>query len=356
MVKTLYEIDESLSRRIAVTRFPLMTLVVFVHGYESTMSAIAAERPELVVPQYIDVPMILLTKIVIRALVPVFFVISGLLLYSRDTPFLELLRKKTKSLLVPFLIWNLLLAALYLGGHAVSDRVFRSVSFAGYGWLDWVETIFGWGGGHSPYPLAYQFWFIRDLFVLSLLSRPIKLMIDRFPLAFLLAATLLWLSDLPQVFLSYEAILFFSLGCYVVKYRLRIERLDAVPWVPLAALLAATLAAEYLAGSLFPGVHKLNLLLSAILALKLTLPVSSRPALYKALSYLSGLSLFLFALHEPTLGIARVAWFRYLPIEGNFFLLEFIALPAIVVGLVLLIGIALRKVLPRFYSVLVGGR
>jgi fucose 4-O-acetylase-like acetyltransferase len=356
MDKALYLVDESLSRRITVTRFPLMVMVVYIHGYATTMGIITSVKSGLKILPYISTFMFVFIQIICRIAVPLFFLISGILLFSKEAPFMEILRKKSKSLLVPFLIWNLLSVALYLGVHAFSARLFKSVSFDGYSWLDWVETIIGWGGKNSPYPLAYQFWFIRDLFILSIASKLLKMLIDRFPLVYLSTMTLLWLSNVPQVFLNYEAILFFSLGYYVVKYRLRLERLDAVPWIPLAILYAASAAAELLAANIFPSVHKFNILIGSILWLKLTLPASTRFVPYKALSYTAGLSFFLFALHEPTLGIARVAWFRYLPIEGNFLLLEFLALPAIVIGLVLLIGVLLRKVLPRFYGVLIGGR
>ena len=351
----MYKIDDQLSQRISALRFPLIVMVVLIHNLTDGVTINGVLTPFKVLPEVGSVR-ILFSQILCRVAVPLLFLISSLLLYRKETRFSEVFRKKSKSLLVPYFIWNTLLLGFYLGAKAVTSQAFQSVSFANFTWIDWIDLYVGRFTGRSPFPLDYQFWFIRDLFVLSLLSLPIKKALDAAPLAVLSAFVLLWLSNLPAPFVNYEALLFFSLGYMIVKGNLRIESIDGLKRLPLLLSYGAGISLEIFWGQYFFAIHQFNILLGCVVWLNLSRELFSLPRLNRALQYLSGFAFFLFALHEPVLGYIRNVWCRFVPVDGWGLLLEYFGVPFVDVVVILAVGILLRKIAAPVFHILTGER
>lgn len=161
-----------------------------------------------------------------RLAVPFFFCCSGMLLSRDFSPKMEWWRdsliKRVKSLLVPFVIANSLMA-LYLICRALIAALMKGRELMAF----WGEVarlaIKASGLNILTFPLVGSTWFIRNLYILVVIA-PILLSIARIGrkarLLFLMLAGVLWmspLSDMPvfRVGFSLEALFWFFFGCAV---------------------------------------------------------------------------------------------------------------------------------------------
>lgn len=203
---------------LAWLRFPLAVAVVFIHSLGSPVpncSVIVAD-PFSATSIY-DLLRLLCSRVMPGFAVPLFFLISGYLFFYRmDTWRWEeyggKLRRRVRTLLVPYLIWNVLYC-LYLTWPQLWPVLTGDVPCSA--WIGRLNTM---GGIHilwdshvisrsthlfglyyaSTAPVLVPLWFVRDLMVVVLFAPVIYWLVRRFrwwPLAVvgLFYAVDLWL-------------------------------------------------------------------------------------------------------------------------------------------------------------------
>jgi fucose 4-O-acetylase-like acetyltransferase len=209
---------QHLSDAIKVIKFPLAVLVVILHCDLSTKlyERMGIATADITAPLYSNLSWIL-SRYLAYAAVPCFFVISGFLLFYNVTVYdknvyLEKLKKRCKSLLVPYLIWCLIYLLIYwiIGQQniilsEVPDLFNNSLSLSGL-----IVNIF-------IKPLDGPLWFIRNLFVMVVLSPFLYAIIKR--TKYLLPLSLLVLTQIvhnPFI----ESFLWFSFGISFAIHKL----------------------------------------------------------------------------------------------------------------------------------------
>lgn len=178
-------------------RFPLAVAVVFIH---STGSAISVPAPPVgsAVWGY-DVLRLLFSKIIPSFAVPIFFLMSGYFFFLNMrrasiqdsvletenngpcqwdwTSYWKKLRRRIKTLLIPYILWNILYAL-----HLSWPTLHQALAGTG-GWADWgarLQQLGGWRmlidshhiGHLSTAPVLAPLWFLRDLIV-AVLAAPL---------------------------------------------------------------------------------------------------------------------------------------------------------------------------------------
>jgi len=155
-------LDREISKRIWVTRYVMVIGIVILHlpPYQG-LSELDGSIFEYVKAFF--------AHGVFRASVPVLTVMSGYLIFATKlyTKPVKLLKKKVSTLLIPLIVWNLPLAVLvYLiqrFGLITYDFSLALYPFDAWVWLD--ANV-----GLSRIPINYPLNFLRDLFVIALLS------------------------------------------------------------------------------------------------------------------------------------------------------------------------------------------
>jgi len=148
--------------------------------------------------------------------VPGFFFISGFLFFLSKKSYSNKLRTRIRTLLIPYLLWNFLLFALYLAAYAtgfspeINGRSIADFSIADYLRLFWDRGSFDNG---NFVPLLCPLWYIRNLLIMSVLSPLLYYMIKYTREAFLLTVSVWWLITYDNAFIP-QTFLFFSLGAY----------------------------------------------------------------------------------------------------------------------------------------------
>lgn len=216
------QVPATTSKVIDLLRFPLIVGVVFIHAILAPDLLPADGEASMPVYHW---TVNLCSRLLPLVAVPMFFLFSGYLFFFRvDTMttgvYLRRLRSRCRSLLVPYLFWNLLLfAAFYiLDGHVQINHEGRDTPFPLCLWTTSFHT------DTLNFPLSGQFWFIRDLMVCVVLSPIIYFLIYRtrhFGIALLAAA---WFVGFEIPVAGYcgasmAALFFFSLGGWCARHR-----------------------------------------------------------------------------------------------------------------------------------------
>ena len=197
-----------LSDVITWLRFPLIFLIILLHCY-------SVQRLEGSHETFFKVlyPFSLWLG---ETGVPGFFFISGFLFFLSKKTYYQKLQARFHTLLIPYLLWNLILLTLYLVAWAVGfPQEINGRSITGYTIIDYVRLFWDRGSFDDGnfVPLLCPLWYIRNLLIMSILS-PILYYIIRYAReVFLLATTFWWLISYHNAFIP-QTILFFSLGAY----------------------------------------------------------------------------------------------------------------------------------------------
>lgn len=180
------------SQTIEFLRFPLAVMVIFIHSTRKPIPLnldLLHENP-LCIETFYNLCRVLLSDVVPAIAVPMFFLFSGRYFFSDCTDrfsisdYVKKLRKRGRTLLIPFIMWNIIAVFLIFLTKLVFMILYGGDinSFVEYlrqnGWANVL-----WGGNVyykstnilnivmlSTSPANVPMWFIRDLMVIVLFS------------------------------------------------------------------------------------------------------------------------------------------------------------------------------------------
>lgn len=356
------KIDHLTSLKIDALRFPLIVAVVFIHMGTNYSGSIVGSSDLATIPfKYV----IQLVSIVISsAAVPLFFLISAFLFFA-DFQFTfewfsKKLRSRIRTLLVPYIFWNLsylLFKLIVQTNPMLSSKIGGTTKrILDYTCFDYFDALLAW----TNFPISYQFWFIRDLIIMIVLAPLIWLAIRKLSWLPTIFFMIIWIADLGRIAnIHNEAWFFFSLGCLIAQGKLNIKINANYQYVLLYTyvILAAAITALNVAGLESPVLSKL-ITLGGVAAIWYASDMMISEGKFRdALIRMSAYSFFIFAAHEPLLGMAAKVIGRLSILDGyTAAFLMYFALPMTTIALLLSIGLVLKQRTPRFYGLVTGGR
>jgi fucose 4-O-acetylase-like acetyltransferase len=302
----------------------------------------------------------LISNIIARIAVPLFFLISGYLLYAKETNFLSVLKKKSRTILLPYILWNILAIIFFYTAQSFSFTrpYFANIIIRNFKIIDWIDAFVGkfTEARQYQYPLVYQFWFLRDLFILNMLFIGIKKLVDRFPIGTIFIFFVLWTSNINIYIVSTEALLFFTLGYYIVKYSLDYKKIDAIEYYDIGTVYITTIILELFFIKYVPIIHKINIILGSVLFIKLTYYFINKERIYNKLLWLEKYAFFVYAIHGIALAIMQKLSVKIIPMRGFLILLQYFSVSIVGIIIFVLIGVIVQKLFPKLFKILTGGR
>lgn len=333
------------SDKLTVLYTMLIIMVVYIHSYY---------------PQGEDYPIAdFLQKFTGNGICAVanclFFAISGYLFARNVSDSNSVVRKslkRIKSLLPPYLIWNVLFVLVYV-------------------FLDLIPCVsrFNNNGGilgqlsHQPLtdslyylfvePAAFQLWFIRDLLVMFL-ATPILCYIAknkwRLALVVALASTLV-----------YGWLVYFWIGIILGVRRCDIESYCRDSWIVIVSGLVYFGYAIYNSlwgGYLQPPLLALINLMSvyfvwAAYDLLAKCKIISKSGIWK---YICGYSFFIYCFHEPVLNIFKKLALALCGTNQLTIIVFYYLNPILMIITAVIAARLLKEFTPRIYAILTGGR
>lgn len=349
-----YMITESESKTIDILKFILIVGVVFIHS-KSNLDLVTPESAN-----WLNWTKYVIASIFARSAVPGYFFISGILLFKKNRKWSDTLKKKIKTLLIPYFITITLWIAIFYIAQNISvlapffshsDRIISQ-----WGIFDFFDAYLGIKDGN---PFLFPLWFIRDLFVLNLLSKIIEYLVTKFPKVTIIVLLIMYFFNLKThlFFLATNSLFFFVLGCYAVKFDLHISNItkNTKKVIIGSYLLLAFFDCVTKGMSLHYIIHKLVLLIGVaffiILAQKL-----NASSLQNKLLKLSKYSFFIFLFHEYNMRIYTKIAAAALPNNSVSQLIQFVGNVIVIITLCIILGFILKKLSPNTYNLITGSR
>lgn len=316
--------DRQLSNVIYLLRLPLALLVVVLH---------ISPKPIPIEVGFEDADTSIFNCVKVfgfefaNLAVPCFYMISGFLLLFKNRKYVKVLKEKTKTLLVPYIVWNILAAVYIYLTQGIRYDSFIALFIA---------------------PANFPLWFLRDLIVLTLC----------YPVFEFLIKKLGWLSIAVAivVYLIYQtsSFFFFFAGCYFAlnSCPLRMSRVKL--W-----LLGTVCAALYLMAcfnwQLGWGIyHRLWVLSGSVSLIVLVYNIWSGNPVSERFKRLSKASYFIYLSHKlgPTY-LAKLP-FAYLPASQATQIACFLISPWIATAICIGIYLISVRLLPKRALILIG--
>jgi fucose 4-O-acetylase-like acetyltransferase len=343
--------SDYLSQKFKVLSFINIIAVVFWHGY---MMPTPAERFE---GFYLFEN--ILTSSLLRFSVPLFFAISGFLFFYKPFHYLEHIKKRIRTLLVPYLIWTTL-GVLFVYTIQLIPSINRQMN------QNWVLSPIEILKHLTISPIQYQFWFLRDLIGLALLSPIIYWMAKQIPYVIIpmLLAMWIWQGEYTP-YLRPDSALFFCLGATIALHKMRMVEtksttiatlLSGVLWLSGGIIMGITNTYPGLPLN-FIGLYQFNILCGMVFIWCLYDQLNSRqirPSFPQSNILQSGF--FIYCMQEPLLTILEKVGMNALG-HSNFQLtLLYFGNTTLVVIIGTISFLTLRQYTPRLLSYLTGGR
>jgi surface polysaccharide O-acyltransferase-like enzyme len=193
------KLDLISSERLSIIRFPLIVGVVFIHTYGTNVTFSGNQSGIENVGLFAQFIQDVLSQGVARLAIPLFFLLSGYFFFLglewTVQSYVNQIRKRINSLLIPFLCWNILILMAYTIIQEIPSTANllsgEKKNILYYNIFDYFNAIFG----ITKFPIAYQFWFIRDLMVVSLMSPVLVFLIKKAPKIYFVIMFLFWFTE-----------------------------------------------------------------------------------------------------------------------------------------------------------------
>ena len=375
------KITDKTSRRITSLRFLLIVLVVFIHNNfnaEYMEERIAAGFEPMLFNQSVFGKWIQLfiSDGLARAAVPLFFLFSSYLFFKKSDGYITILKKKFRSLFLPLVLWSAINLFLFVTVKLLLIKFMPSfvqnsdeLICSGWNLRDWICAFIGYTkekeilllSNYSVYAgsLAGQFWFIRDLLIMMIVSPLILKTVRLYPKEFFMFSLFFYLCDVRPIIVMHQAWFFFVLGCYFAEYDFDFFAFaDEIRWRWILPLFVFSFW-YFTEHTNFPSQSRyFPILCACVNFLKLSKSLAADEKVFQVTKYLAGYSFFLFAAHNnfivPTL---QKLWISVLPMKnGLFCLAEYFGVAFIAISICTGSGILLKKVCSPVFKLLNGGR
>ena len=343
-----YNIDKEESHCIYIVKLIFIIFVVFLHSYSEKIS-FTSGNIVVNLPVWFESVRYIISKLIADCAVPGFFLISSILLYRKEFKYKDNIRKKVKTLLIPYIILN----TFWIFFYAIAQRVsflhsyFSNQEYLISNWKlnDFLNAYIGFKNG---YPMLYPLWFLRDLFILNVFCSVIKKIIDKFPKITLVVLIIFYF--LPIDFLSLKSIFFFSIGYYLVKYGVHIKSIKDINNSIIIIYLIGLIVAFFMKGIFYTYITKRILnIIGIIVFIKLAFCITNENILK-----LSKYSIFVYLFHENNLAILKKLAAKILPKTSLMLGIEYFLVPIIIICFCLFLGIFIKYKVPKLYSLLTG--
>ena len=365
--------DRFLSQKFRFYSFVSIVLLLYVHGYnlhETYLTPYSVVKEPLTITTFTEY---FLANGALRFRIPMLFIISGYIYaLQEDKPYIQLVKKRTVTLLIPFFIWSAVgIAITWLWqqfpatAQAVKDAQLDQLGDnRPYAEIGWGGVLYRW----AVRPVSFQLWFVRSLFIYNVFYPFIKRVVIKFPVVWFSLAFLFWHTIYSVFFIEGLGLFFFSFGVWVNKYNYPIYKKPVwfsyyLSWL---FYLGISVIKTFMAFELDPadaattfvlyGLHDISVV-SGILAIWFGGDRIVRWCMSKEwFAWASKFSFVIFALHVPLIHYATRLAFIYWHNMPDYRLLTYITVPVIILLFCIVVGALLRSLFPKAYRIATGGR
>ena len=300
-----------------------------------------------------------------KCAVPLFFMFAAYLQAIKADSYKVLLKKKFKALFFTYFLWiglyGFYSSVVKIIILKIAPSFIENPDTTMFTWTitDWFHKIVGYGTGDGTPGFAEQFWFVRDLFILVIVSPIIQFLLKKFKLGFFILVFIIYFLKIKVYFVRTTALFFYVSGLYWGYYNFNLFKIiDKIKFSEVIIVWIFSFLWEFIGFDEGNAIGSFTELSSCVLLLKLSANIIKNEKIYNIANYLSGFSFFLYAIHMPLLSeYLKKLWIHFFPMKNGFFcLFEYFGVTILIVVIGTGIGIVLKKICPKLFILLNGGR
>jgi len=279
--------------------------------------------------------------------VPVFFLLSGYFLtFKGNWDYKKNIKKKVKSLVIPYLLFTALYAIISCVGALALPSFFDN--FKEFTANDWIMHLFG-----IPFVIAPSFygplWFVRELLVLNIASVILVPVVKKIPGYILLPAmAVVYFLPIPQI-IRYS-IPFFIVGMYFGFKK-------SIPVITNRFYVVGLFVVGFAVPIIFEGelAWKISVLLMAIFIITISEMLAVENNIRKIAKKAIPFSFPIYLLHEyPMTTTMRLLAMKHISVPLA--TAAFLIVPFLIIALCVIVILVWKRLLPKTFSVFTGGR
>ena len=369
------------SRTIDFLRFPLCLAVIFIHIHADVVAPCTEGLSLTTVQHFWNTVYVLLTHVATHVAVPIFFLFSGLLFFKgmdawNGRIYISKIKRRVNTLLVPFVLWNLLFFLLVYCPGFIANLRNDSLAYAlqqlfdKFSWhifvdaSTWGQERVNWLGMHIPStgPIVIPLWFLRDLIVVSFIAPVIYFLVKKGKHLAMCVLLLAYVSKIWPLVpgLRVDTVFYFSLGAFLSVHHKGLPFLVCKRMYTITALWLVLLVADVYCGANMTHagqlIHPWFVLTGVVFTISCAYNYQTKHPV-KTPRMLSASSFFVYALHPLLLFVYGVLIYRRLPLsnewaKGATYLLTPFLTAAVCFGCY----VVLKRCAPRLCSLLSGNR
>lgn len=336
-------------------RFPLIVGVVFIHS-------LVLENENYTVYSFL---LKFISNTICSISVPLFFFFSGyLFFYSSNNYnlnfFVGKLKRRIKSLVFPYLFWNLFCVIVIFVCQLLFPQLFSGnfVHIRDFTLTDWVSCF--WCALGTDKPIAFQLWFLRDLIIISFFLSFIIFYLNKyFKIYWLCILFVLYIIDI-NIFVGVGfnptiSIFYFSLGAYLSQNSFPLTTNNNLTLIILFISYVIGIILEFVLPEDFQlFIHRINVLIGCSLVIFISNYLSFSKTINKKIS---NSSFFIYCYHGIfSLFIIKIISMMHLVQNDFTAVFYYLLIPIVIILIGVLAFNLLNYALPSFTRFIVGGR
>ena len=363
---------KSIYNTVDFLKFPLAVLVVILHSNITCLN-IGGEIFPLDCnhfPIYRPISF-LFSELIASLAVPTFFVISGYFFFNglitsngtlNSNIYIEKLKRRTKTLLLPYLLWNLIYLLIFFVGQSIFSDIMSDGNkrIADYELLDYLNVF--WSGYHN-YSICAPLWFVRNLMVMILLAPIFVFLFRKTKCTTLILFLFVWLLELGAIVdgIDFKSLFFFYGGGYVSYNKFNMKVLMQKKWFFVVIYILVDLFLMFFCvdnDDFFSRtIQRLSLILGVPTLIIIGIFISNEFTTNKCIRFLNQSNFFIFSYHFFPLGLIMKLFLVIFKPQTDFTILFiYFSCPVIVVLIGLLLFYFIKNIAPKVAFALTGGR
>jgi len=349
------------SQSLDLMRFPLAVVVLAVHVSLAQFYHHASYSGTTFFKDFAEI-------ILHNQSVPIYFFIAGYVFFYKveltQKQYFRKLRNRTKSLLIPYLIWNLITILIVAGKSLVrgGEGFYPTISnLLSCFWM-YDGQLEGRILSSAIYPIDLPLWFVRDLMIVVLLTPALYWILKRLRHYWVwmlgIAWLLRWLTADEHIMQIITAFFFFSWGAYMSIFkkdmikefgRFRTASFIAYPLLGILCWICSTRHPEW-----FNQIKDVYVLTGLCAAYNLSALLLTR-RVFKVSTFLSSASFFIYITHYPLVTPFLSVTFNLLKPEGTLAVtITYLLSIALITGLLLAAFYLMLRFTPNLLRVIAG--
>lgn len=356
--------EKIVSEKITIMSLISMIMVIYIHSYNiNSIDGVLSFQLENIFSIFNIFLQNLIVNGIARVAIPIFFIISGYLFFNQFSmkSYTQKVLKRFHTLFIPYLFWSFLTVFIYFVLQSIPEvqHFFKNTLIVNYTLpelfnITWIN------------PRNFPLWFLRDLMLLVLLSPIIYYFVINYLKLYFIIILILWFIIQPPTVFSYykpEPLFFFSVGAYLslLNKEILLVKINNKKYILLFIIYILLLLIKTVIMTFFAINNELIIIIlqkfSILVGIIVFWFLLDRYLINnRYLWFLSKFTFIYYVFHEPGLKILQEGFYGIIGETPILSITLFIVLPLFMILFLTLLGIIMKKYIPKITSIVTGNR